>query len=163
MDVHKKLDLMDLKILKELSANGRLNNNQLAEKVGLSPSPCWQRVKRLENEGYIEGYVALLNSEKLGISELVIIEVTLERHDDDILARFERAMDALPEVLEVYLTTGEYDFQLKVAVKGTKGYEAFLREKLYKIPGIRHSRSSFILRCFKKSHSVQPNTDVLKS
>lgn len=161
MSANKKLDLMDFKILKELSADGRLNNNQLAEKVGLSASPCWQRVKRLENEGYIEGYVALLNSEKLGISELVIIEVTLERHDDDILARFERAMDALPEVLEVYLTTGEYDFQLKVAVKGTKGYEAFLREKLYKIPGIRHSRSSFILRCFKKLHSVQPDAQAL--
>jgi len=157
MSDQRTIDPIDIKILKELSNNGRLNNNQLAEKVGLSPSPCWQRVKRLEAEGYIDGYVALLNSEKLGISELVIIEVTLERHDDDILDTFQHAMESLPEVLEVYLTTGEYDFQLKVAVKGTKGYEAFLREKLYKIPGIRHSRSSFVLRCFKKSHSVQPD------
>jgi len=70
-------------------------------------------------------------------------------------------MTELPEVLEVYLTTGEYDFQIKVAVKDTKGYEAFLREKLYKIPGIRHSRSSFALRCFKKAHSVQPDLNYI--
>jgi len=90
MNKDKNLDLMDLKILKELSQNGRLNNNQLAENVGLSPSPCWQRVKRLENEGYIDGYIALLNPDKLGVSELVIIEVTLDRHDDDILDAFEK-------------------------------------------------------------------------
>lgn len=152
----KNLDAIDLRILKELSRDGRLSNNQLAERVGLSTSPCWQRVKRLEKEGYIEGYIALLNSEKLGITELVIIEVTLDRHDEKILEEFGRAMINIPEVLEVYLTTGEYDYQIKVAVKGTKGYEEFLREKLYKIPGIRHSRSSFTLRCLKKSHSVTP-------
>lgn len=152
----KNLDTIDLRILKELSRDGRLSNNQLAERVGLSTSPCWQRVKRLEKEGYIEGYIALLNSEKLGITELVIIEVTLDRHDEKILEEFGRAMINIPEVLEVYLTTGEYDYQIKVAVKGTKGYEEFLREKLYKIPGIRHSRSSFTLRCLKKSHSVTP-------
>ncbi|WP_028880013.1 Lrp/AsnC family transcriptional regulator [Terasakiella pusilla] len=152
----KNLDAIDLRILKELSRDGRLSNNQLAERVGLSTSPCWQRVKRLEKEGYIEGYIALLNSEKLGITELVIIEVTLERHDEKILEEFGRAMINIPEVLEVYLTTGEYDYQIKVAVKGTKGYEEFLREKLYKIPGIRHSRSSFTLRCLKKSHSITP-------
>ncbi len=154
-------DRIDLKILKELSLNGRLTNNQLAEKVGLSSSPCWQRVKRLEEEGYIEGYIALLNAEKLGMTELVIIEVTLERHDEEILESFGQAMIALPEVLEVYLTTGEYDYQIKVAVKGTRGYEEFLREKFYKVPGIRHSRSSFALRCLKKAHSVLPRTDFL--
>lgn len=153
----KNIDTIDLRILKELSRDGRVSNNQLAERVGLSTSPCWQRVKRLEKEGYIEGYIALLNSEKLGITELVIIEVTLDRHDEKILEEFGRAMINIPEVLEVYLTTGEYDYQIKVAVKGTKGYEEFLREKLYKIPGIRHSRSSFTLRCLKKSHSVTPS------
>ena len=156
MTVIKEIDEIDQRILKELSVNGRLSNNQLAEKVGLSSSPCWQRVKRLEREGYIDGYIALLNSEKLGITELVIIEVTLDRHDEEILENFGRAMTAMPEVLEVYLTTGEYDYQIKVAVKGTRGYEEFLREKLYKVPGIRHSRSSFTLRCLKKAHSVLP-------
>jgi len=156
MAMNKDIDQIDKKILKELSVDGRLSNNQLAEKVGLSNSPCWQRVKRLEKEGYIEGYVALLNPEKLGMTELVSIEVTLDRHDDEILENFGQAMCDLPEVLEVYLTTGEYDYQIKVAVQGTKGYERFLREKLYKVPGIRHSRSSFTLRCLKKAHSVSP-------
>ncbi len=152
----KPLDSTDKKILNTLLDNGRLSNNQLAEQVGLSPSPCWQRVKRLENDGYIQGYTAILDQEKLGISETVIIEVTLNSHDDEILEGFGLAMVAMPEVLEVYLTTGAYDYFIKVAVNGTKGYEEFLRKRLYKVPGIRHSRSSFALRCLKRSYSVIP-------
>jgi len=152
----KTLDKFDRKILAAPVEDGRLSNNHLAERIGLSPSPCWKRVKRLEEEGFIQGYIAVLDQEKLGLTETVIIEVTLERHDDEILASFGQAMAEMPEVLEVYLTTGEYDYLIKVAVDGTKGYEKFLRKKLYKVPGIRHSRSSFSLKCLKKSFSVAP-------
>lgn len=152
------LDRTDKKILAALLENGRLSNSALAEKVALTPSPCWQRVKRLESEGYIRGYTAILDQALLGLSEIVIIEVTLDRHDDAILEKFGQAMSELPEVLEVYLTTGEYDYLIKVAVNGTAGYERFLRNKLYKVPGIRHSRSSFTLRCLKHSYAVPPET-----
>jgi Lrp/AsnC family leucine-responsive transcriptional regulator len=154
----KPLDRIDRKILKELLANARLTSSQLSEKVGLSASPCWQRVKRLEDEGYIQGYSAILDQALLGLSETVIIEVTLERHDDEVLERFGAALAEFPEVLEAYLTTGEYDYFIKVAVGGTAGYEEFLRNKLYKIPGVRHTRSCFALRCLKRSLSVVPDT-----
>ena len=85
----------------------------------------------------------------------MIIEITLDRHDDEILERFGQLLADLPEVIEAYLTTGGYDYLVKVAVESTAGYERFLREKLYRIPGIRHSRSSFALRCLKKLTSVQ--------
>ena len=136
----KPLDRIDRTILKALLQNSRLSNSQLAEIVGLSPSPCWQRVRRLESDGYITDYVAILDQKLLGIAETVIIDVTLDRHDDEMLENFGRAMVAMQEVLEVYLTTGEYDYFVKVAVNGTAGYEEFLRKKLYKIPGVRHSR-----------------------
>lgn len=153
----KPLDDTDRRILRALLENGRLSNQELAEKVRLSPSPCWQRVRRLEKDGFIEGYTAVLNQRALGAPEIVIIEVTLDRHDDEIIREFGEAMARCPEVLEVYLITGEYDYFIKVAVNGTAGYEEFLRKKLYKIPGIRHSRSSFSLLCLKNLHSVMPH------
>lgn len=151
-----RLDRTDKAILTALVADGRISNAQLAEKVGLSPSPCWQRVRKLEDTGIISGYTAVVESARLGLNETVIIEVAMERHDDDVLEAFGRAMAALPEVLEVYLTTGEYDYLIKVAVSGTAGYEEFLRRKLYKVPGIRNSRSSFALRCLKRVQSYIP-------
>ena len=152
----RKLDQVDRRILRELLDNARLSNTELAERVGLSPSPCWQRVRKLETEGYIKGYVALLDQSALGAPETVLIDVTLDHHDDAILESFGKAMAEMPEVLEVHLTTGEYDYFIKVAVNGTAGYEEFLRTKLYRIPGIRHSRSSFTLRRLKQVYSVAP-------
>lgn len=140
-------------------ADARLTNNQLAEKVGLSASPCWQRVRRLESDGYIQGYTAVLDQALLGVSIIAIVEITLDRHDDKIIENFGRAMVDMPEVLEVFLTSGEYDYFIKVAVNGTEGYEEFLRKKLYKIPGVRQSRSTFALRCLKRSYSVVPDED----
>lgn len=152
----KPLDDLDRSILRELQNSARLSNAELAERVGLSPSPCWQRVKRLEENGFIEGYVAVLDQKLLGMPDTVIIEVTLERHEDEAVEKFGRALINLPEVLEAYLTTGEYDYFVKVAVAGTEGYERFLRERLYRIPGIRHTRSCFTLRCLKRQLSVSP-------
>jgi len=150
------LDEIDRRILRVLLKSARSTNNDLAQQVGISSSPCWTRVKRLEEAGYILGYAALLDQKKLGFPDTVIIEVTLDRHDDEVLEKFGKALSELPEVLEAYLTTGDYDYLIKVAVEGTSGYERFLREKLYRIPGIRHSRSSFALRCLKRVLSIEP-------
>jgi len=156
MQKDRGLDEIDRRILRALRKQARLTNNELAERVGLSPSPCWTRVRRLEDAGYIENYVAVLNQAQLGLGDTVIIEVTLDRHDEDQIQKFGQALTDLPEVLEAYLTTGEYDYFIKVAVDGTAGYERFLRERLYKVPGIRHSRSSFALKCLKREFSPTP-------
>ena len=149
----KPIDDIDRRIMKALAANGRLSNTDLAREVGLSPSPCWQRVRRLEDEGLIAGYAAVLDHEALGVGETVLVEVALDHHDVDALERFGKAVIAIPEVLEVYLMAGEFDYLIKVAADGTKGVEEFLRERLFRIPGLRHSKSSFTLRC-----SSQPST-----
>lgn len=150
------LDEIDRKILRTLSRDGRISNQKLAETVNLSPTPCWHRVRALEESGHISGYVAVLDQRTLGLPDTVIIEVTVDRHDDEIFQAFSDALADLPEVMEAYLLSGEYDYLIKVAVSGTEGYERFLRQKLYKIPGIRHSRSTFALRCLKRVHSVVP-------
>lgn len=151
----RPLDAMDRKILRALQDDARLTIAGLSEIVGLSSTPCWNRLKRLESSGFIEGYVAVLDQRKLGYPDTVLIEITLDRHDDTVLEVFERQLADLPEVIEAYLTTGEYDYLIKVAVEGTAGYERFLRERLYRLPGIRHSRSSFALRCLKRMASVR--------
>lgn len=151
-----KIDDTDRRLLRELRRDGRASNLKLAERIGLSPTACWNRVKALEDAGVIEGYTALLSQKSLGLPDTVIIEVRLDRHDDDMLERFGEALAELPEVMEAYLLTGEYDYLIKVAVAGTEGYEEFLRHKLYKLPGLRHSRSTFVLRCLKREPSVQP-------
>lgn len=151
-----RLDAIDRRILRTLMSNARISNQKLAESVNLSPTPCWNRVRALETQGVISEYVTILNQEALGLPDTVIIEVTLDRHDDEIFKRFGDALAELPEVMEAYLVTGDYDYLIKVAVAGTAGYERFLREKLYRIHGIRHSRSTFALRCLKRVHSVMP-------
>lgn len=156
MESPVEIDEIDRKIMRALRVDGRMSNTHLAESVGLSASPCWNRVRQLEQAKVIEGYTVLLNQKALGVPDTVMIEVTLDKHDDDTFARFGDALAAMPEVMEAYLLTGEYDYLIKVAVAGTEGYEQFLRRKLYTLPGIRHSRSTFVLRCLKRSHSVEP-------
>ena len=147
---------MDRKILSALRADGRLTMSELAEKVGLSQSPCWTRVKRLEASGAIQAYVAVLDHKVIGLPNTVFVEVTLDRHDEKVLEKFGEALARIPEVIEAHLVTGEYDYLVKVAVAGTEHYERFLRESLYRIEGIRHSRSTFALRVLKRAISVDP-------
>jgi Lrp/AsnC family leucine-responsive transcriptional regulator len=151
-----QLDEIDRQILRTLSRDGRISNQKLAETVHLSPTPCWHRVKTLEEAGYITGYVAMLDQRALGMPDTVIIEVTVDRHDDEIFSAFQEALADLPEVMEAYLLSGEYDYLIKVAVSGTEGYERFLRQKLYKLPGVTRTRSTFTLRCLKRAPSVTP-------
>ena len=143
------LDKIDRRILSELRLDGRLTVTQLAEKVGLSSSPCWTRLKRLESLNIIEGYTANINAKAIGINELFFIEITLERHDDEILNQFSEALANMPEVIEAHLVTGDYDYLVKVAVKNSEHYERFLRKNLYSMKGVRHTRSIFALRPLK--------------
>ncbi|WP_161993721.1 Lrp/AsnC family transcriptional regulator [Muricoccus nepalensis] len=150
----RALDATDRRILRALARRGRLSNAELAEEVGLSPSPCWTRVRRLEAAGVIKGYAALLDQAALGMPDTVFLEVMMEKHDEAALRRFEDAVNAIPEILECHLVTGEYDYIIKAAVNGTAGYESLLREKVYRLPGVRHTRSAFTLRCLKREISA---------
>ncbi|BBF80841.1 transcriptional regulator, AsnC family [Asticcacaulis excentricus] len=147
------LDDTDRKILRLLRSNCRLTTQEIADQVGLSPTPCWSRIKRMEENGVITGYVALLDPEQVGKPDTVIVEINIESHDDERIEAFSRYVLNLPEVTDAYLTTGEYDYVLIAAVDGTEGYEQFLRKKLLKFPGIRHTRSTFCLRRLKREPS----------
>ena len=148
------LDKTDRKILSALRQDGRLTVAQLAEIVGLSSSLCWTRVKRLENLKVIEGYTANINSKAIGINELFFIEITLERHDDEILEQFSEALATMPEVVEAHLVTGDYDYLVKIAVKNAEHYERFLRKNLYSMKAVRHTRSIFALRSLKLANAA---------
>jgi len=150
------LDLIDRKILSILGNEGRLTVNELANRVGLSSSPCWSRVRHMEEIGVIQHYSAVIDHVAIGLKDIVFIEVTLDKHDDKVLSRFGDALARIPEVIEANLVTGEYDYLVKVAVADTTHYERFLREKLYRIQGIRHTRSTFSLRTLKRVISADP-------
>jgi Lrp/AsnC family leucine-responsive transcriptional regulator len=145
------MDAIDRKILKVLQADARASLQQVGQAVGLSASPCWERIKKMELAGVIEGYTVRLNPQALGLNDTVLVQLTLDSHTDNTLEKFGEVLATIPEVLEAYLVSGEYDYLLRVAVKDTRDYERLLREKLYKIKGIRHSKSSFVLRTMKKA------------
>ncbi len=145
------MDAMDRKILKVLQTDGRASLQQIGQAVGLSSSPCWERIRKMEAAGVIEGYTVRLNPQALGLHDTVMVQVTLDSHSDNTLEKFGETLAAIPEVIEAHLISGEYDYLLRVAVKDTRDYERLLREKLYKIKGIRHSQSSFVLRTLKKA------------
>ncbi len=108
-------------------------------------------MKRMDESGVIERYTVNLNAEALGLGETVMVQVTLDSHSDNTLEKFGEILASIPEVVEAYLVSGEYDYLLRIAVKDTKDYERLLREKLYRIKGIRHSKSNFVLRTLKKA------------
>ena len=156
-----ELDKFDLAILEALQKDARISLQELGKQVGLTSSPCWNRIRRMEEAGVIEGYSVRSNPEKIGLTETVILHVTIDSHSDEALFEFGQALEGIPEVLEAFLVSGDYDYYIRVAVEGTRGYERFLRERLYKIPGIRNSKSSFVLRRLKQSQLPlrRPATD----
>ncbi|SFN39398.1 Lrp/AsnC family transcriptional regulator [Variovorax sp. OV329] len=144
-------DSIDLALLRELLKDSRRSLQEIGQQVGLSSTACWNRIKQLESAGVIEGYTVKVDLERLGFQNSVIVQVNLESHSDETLYEFGRVLQTIPEVLEAHLISGDYDYLIRIAVKDTRDYERLLREKLYKIPGIRHSKSSFVLRTLKKS------------
>ncbi len=141
------LDKFDQAILSELQANGRLTNQELAERIGLSPSPCLRRVKALEDAGIIAGYKAIINAEKLGLSLMALIHISMDKHTPERFDNFERSVSVLPEVLECLLITGQSaDYQLKVQVKDMQAYQELLLHRITRIEGVSGVHTSFVLR-----------------
>jgi Lrp/AsnC family leucine-responsive transcriptional regulator len=141
------LDRYDRKILDLLQDNAQLSNQDLAERIGLSPSPCLRRVRALEEAGLITGYRALLDARKLGLTLLALVHIAMDRHTPDRFANFEKQVARLPEVLECLLITGqEADYQLKVIVQDMDAYQALLLNKITRIEGVSGVHSSFVLR-----------------
>jgi Lrp/AsnC family transcriptional regulator, leucine-responsive regulatory protein len=143
---HTLLDTIDLRILRELQADGSLSNVELARRVALSPSPCLARVKALKEAGVIERTVALLNPQALGLSLNVFISISLKEQSKAALADFEARIAGLDEVMECYLMTGESDYLIRVAVGDIGALERFILEQLSPIRGVEKIRSSFALK-----------------
>lgn len=145
------LDNFDIAILDVLQQDARASLQDVSTQVGLSTTPCWARIKKMEKEGVILGYTVRIDPAAIGYTETVIVQVTLESHNDETLDAFGKALEEIPEVLEAFLISGDYDYHIRIAVRDTRDYERLLRERLYRIPGIRHSKSSFVLRRLKQS------------
>lgn len=142
-----KIDRYDRRILEILQQEGRISNQELAERIGLSQSPCLRRVRALEENGMIRGYRALLDAKKLGLTLYALIHISMDRHTPERFANFEKKIRALPEVLECLLITGqEADYQLKVVVSDMDAYQALLLDKITRIEGVTGVHSSFVLR-----------------
>lgn len=137
----KSLDAIDLEILAALQEDGRIPNVSLAKRVGLSPTPCAERVKALETEGYIRGYSATVDAGRLGLGLLVFIEVAIERTSEKACEQFKDAIARIPEIQECHMVAGGFDYLLKVRVQDMQAYRDFVGRVLAKVPGIRETRS----------------------
>ncbi|QYX57167.1 Lrp/AsnC family transcriptional regulator [Roseovarius sp. SCSIO 43702] len=140
------LDDLDRRILAALQRRGRISNSDLAEQVHLSASACHRRVQRLEAEGYIAGYVALLDARRMGLPSTVFVEITLSTQAEDVLDAFEKAVARIPSVLECHLTAGAADYILKVVAEDTEDFARIHRQHLARLPGVAKMQSSFALR-----------------
>ncbi|MBV7377446.1 Lrp/AsnC family transcriptional regulator [Maritimibacter dapengensis] len=149
-----QLDDMDLRILGVLQRRGRMSNADLADKVHLSPSACHRRVQRLEKEGFIKDYVALLDPRAMGYPTIVFVEITLSGQADELLAAFEREVSLVPEVLECHLMAGKADYILKVVARDTDDFARVHRQKLASLPGVLGMQSSFALRTVFKTTAL---------
>ena len=142
-----EIDRIDQQILEILQMDGRIANQDLADRIGLSPSPCLRRVRALEESGLITGYRAMLDAKKLGLSLIALVHISMDRHTPERFANFEASVSVLPEVLECLLITGQdADYQIKVAVKDMDHYQTLLLNKLTRIEGVTGVHSSFVLR-----------------
>jgi Lrp/AsnC family transcriptional regulator, leucine-responsive regulatory protein len=141
----KHLDEIDIQLLAILQADGRTTNADLAKRVGLSPPSVLQRVRTLEKLGLVRGYHAILDPERLGLRITTLTMITLSLHQDQPIERFRKAIADIPEVLECYHVSGEFDFMLKIVVRDMREYEKLVREKLSKIRGVGQIRTSFVL------------------
>ena len=157
------IDGIDSKILKALQRDGRLSQLELAEEVGLSPTPCARRVKKLETEGYIRGYTALIDEEKLGFGFSIFVSVRLDKQIDDRLLSFEQAVSRYPEVVDCWLMTGGFDYLLRVPDSDLHDFERFLTRKLTKIEGVASIESSIPLRRVKESMARLIGHDLVDS
>jgi len=146
-----KLDRLDRKVLHELQHDGRISNVDLAARVNLSESACLRRVRALEQAGLIERYVALLNQKEIGLSGTVFVHIVLRREEQSELAAFEAAIQDIPEVMECYLMTGEFDYLLRLVVSDMADFERLHNDALTRLPGVSRVNSSVAIRTVRKT------------
>ncbi len=149
-----KLDRFDAKILDALQRDGRLSVVDLAELIGLSPTPCARRIKALESVGAIEGYAAVLNPARVGLAVLAIVQVKLTEHTDETVARFEREIERMDEVTKCLAMTGSYDFILEVYGKDLEALSNVVLKKLIRVPNVRDMQSSVVLQTIKRTARI---------
>jgi Lrp/AsnC family leucine-responsive transcriptional regulator len=142
----EELDRQDVVLLNELQRDSHQTVQQLAERVGLSSTPCWKRIKEMEGSGVIRGYTALIDREKVGLALCVIAELNLTRHNQEVVAQFEQEVADCAHIVGCYATTGQADYVIKVLMPDIKAYERFLHETVFKLPGVTHVRSSVVLK-----------------
>ena len=150
----ENLDVTDLELLKQLQKNSNITTKELAATVNLSPTPVYERVRKLEKEGYIKGYVALLDAEKLGLELIVFCDITLRQHTKEIGNQFVKDICAVKEVTECYNISGDYDFKLKVLVRDMKHYQDFVINTLGAVSNIGSAHSTFVIGTIKQSYGV---------
>lgn len=148
------MDSIDRRIIQMLQKDGRMKIAELAEAVGLSPTPCARRLDRLEAQGIITGYTAKVDAAKLGLPVSIFVSVELSRQDRAAVDAFERAIRACDEVMECYLMTGSRDILLRVVAADLNAFDAFLEHRLMQIPGIRNLRSNFALRAMVRRETL---------
>jgi len=143
---HIKLDRIDRRILEELQADARLSSADLAERVSLTTSPCWRRVKRLEEEGLISGYHARLNAQRLGYQVTAIVQISLDKKDAHSLQAFEDAVQEIPQVLACFRISGRYDHQLIVVAEDLEAYGVYAGNSINSLPGVKEVYTAFVLK-----------------
>lgn len=149
-----ELDQTDLAILRALQADGRLSNAKLSEKLSLSETPCWRRLKRLEADGFIDGYHAKLSRKKLGYAVVAFVQVTLGNHAGEAPLQFEQLVADMPEILSCHNVTGDCDYILQITAKDLDAYGSFVRDQLRKLPAVTSIRSNLSLRDVKSSTAL---------
>jgi len=150
----KVLDRTDKQILQCLQVDGRISNVQLARKVNLTPTPCIERVKRLEKQGYIRGYTAILDPELVNASLLVFVEIDLSHNSPDAFREFREEARRLPEIMDCHLVSGNFDYLIKARVRDMKAYRKLLGEKLLSLPGVNASRSYVVMEEVKETSNL---------
>ncbi|MEE4245567.1 MAG: leucine-responsive transcriptional regulator Lrp [Kangiellaceae bacterium] len=150
----RALDRIDKAILKQLQQDGRVSNVELAKRVGLSATPCLERVKRLEKDGFIKGYQAVVDAQKLNYGLLVFVEITLEKTSPDVFKEFKKAVATLHEVQECHLVSGDFDYLLKARVADMVAYRTLLGETLLTLPGVSESRTYVVMEEVKETSEI---------
>lgn len=151
----KSLDRLDRKILIELQKNGRISNVELAKTIGLSPTPCLERVKRLEQQGYLKGYHGIVDPEKVGAAMLVFVEITLVKTSVDIFEDFAEAVRDLEDIQECHLVSGNFDYLLKTRVADMSSYRRLLGDVLLRLPGVSESRTYVVMESVKQTTTIK--------
>lgn len=158
-----QLDAIDVKLLEALQDEGRLTNAELAERVALSPSPCWRRLKRLETEGVIRGYQAQLDRRKLGLGVLAFVSILLDNHSEKIAREFEAGVAAIPEIISCHNVSGHFDFLLQVVAEDLDRFSYLVLHRVRTLPGVKEINTSFSLKEVKATSQLPLPAGLRKS